>query len=465
MLHVMCMSSDMHEDKARMFSLKQQEWSISFAGCGFMGIYYVGASSCLLRRFPALIHNASKIYGASAGALMAAVLATGVPLEKCCADLMFMAKEARKHKLGPLHPSYNLLQLVKDSLLAGLPQDAHLRASGKLCISLTRVRDGKNVLVSDFDSREELIQALLCSCFVPFYCGVIPPTFRGVHYVDGAASDNLPRSHNRNTITVSAYAGESDICPRGRTLNFHEVRFNNVSIQVTSENMYRVTSTFFPPEPEVMAEICHNGCMDALRFLQDNNLISCEPPRGSLEPLSPPSSCCDVMEAPVEGLESGEDQNWWLNPDLIEDLPLNLRKVLCAACRQTHPAGGLLSHVSHKVTSILWLPSTKSLEPAFSLAQRLLHWLPGVSKDVSWFSSMAGDFYKRAWLADEEDDGTPPLMRKCSSLPADLNLFHIQDDGKTTPTCVLSPCDMDHMPLTPPPTPTFDPKSGSEMTL
>lgn len=78
--------------------------------------------------------------------------------EKCCNDLMHMAKEARKHKLGPLHPSFNLLQMVKDSLHRSLPQDAHVRASGKLCVSLTRVSDGKNKLVSQFDSREELIQ-------------------------------------------------------------------------------------------------------------------------------------------------------------------------------------------------------------------------------------------------------------------------------------------------------------------
>lgn len=58
----------------------QQEWSISFAGCGFMGVYYVGVASCLLERFPRLIHGAFKIYGASAGALMAAVLSAGVPL-------------------------------------------------------------------------------------------------------------------------------------------------------------------------------------------------------------------------------------------------------------------------------------------------------------------------------------------------------------------------------------------------
>lgn len=47
-----------------------------------MGIYYVGATSCILERFPRLIHDASKIYGASAGALMATVLAVGIPLGK-----------------------------------------------------------------------------------------------------------------------------------------------------------------------------------------------------------------------------------------------------------------------------------------------------------------------------------------------------------------------------------------------
>uniref|UniRef100_M4ADA4 PNPLA domain-containing protein n=1 Tax=Xiphophorus maculatus TaxID=8083 RepID=M4ADA4_XIPMA len=206
-----------------------KEWSISFAGCGFMGIYYVGVISCILQRFPRFIRDASTIYGASAGALMAAIITLGIPLGeclhpyKCCTDLMHMAKEARKHKLGPLHPAYNLLQLVQESLLEKLPEDAHLRVSGKLSLSLTRVSDGRNLLVSQFDSREELIQALICSCFVPLYCGVVPPTYRGVYYVDGAVSDNLPRCQLGRTITISPCAGESDLCPRASTLTFHEV--------------------------------------------------------------------------------------------------------------------------------------------------------------------------------------------------------------------------------------------------
>ncbi|XP_072241365.1 patatin-like phospholipase domain-containing protein 2 [Leuresthes tenuis] len=392
-----------------MFDLKK-DWSISLAGCGFMGIYYVGVTSCILERFPRFIRDASKIYGASAGSLMAAVLTLGIPLDKCCADLMYMAKEARKHRLGPLHPAYNLLQLVQESLLEMLPQDAHIRASGKLCVSLTKMSDGKNILVSQFDSRDELIQALVCSCFVPLYCGVIPPTYRGVHYVDGAVSDNLPRCHLGNTITVSPYAGESDLCPRASTLTFHEVRFNNVSIQVNSENLYRVTSTFFPPDPEAMAEICQNGYMDALRFLQENNLISSDLPLRGLEGNATKDVCCEQVKEPSEAVNSNEKtercgqkqpqtDHWWLDPKLKENLPVNIQRVLCQACRETHTAGGLLTHMTgylpKKVTS--YLP----FESARSLAQRVKQWIPDVPTNINWLFSMVRD--KQALEGKVED--------------------------------------------------------------
>ncbi|XP_034390429.1 patatin-like phospholipase domain-containing protein 2 [Cyclopterus lumpus] len=475
-----------------MFDL-QKEWSISFAGCGFMGIYYVGASSCILERFPRFIRGASKIYGASAGALMAAVLTVGAPLEVCCADLMFMAKEGRKHKLGPLHPAFNLMGLVKDSLQRCLPEDAHVRASGKLHVSLTRVSDRKNILVSEFDSREELIQVLVCSCFVPFYCGVIPPTYRGVHYVDGAVSDNLPQCHQKNTTTFSPYAGESDLCPRASTRNFHQVRFSNVSIQVNSDNMYRVTSTFFPPQPEAMAEICQTGYADALRFLQENNLISSECPLRSLETDAPGPApgpaprpahghaCCEPkveVEEPAEDEESKnavqthEEEHRWLDPRLIENLPVHIQKALCEACRETQTAGGLLSYM----TSYLQIPRPRPVESAYSLAKRLVDWIPGVSRDVGRLYGMAGDVYKQAWkdnVKDNVKDGdSEPSLRGSTSLSFGLDLLNQSDEDLNdlpvtpgaTPSSGLgltwNTQDLDHMPPTPPLTPTDSPASG-----
>lgn len=39
-----------------------------------------------------------------------------------------------------------------------LPEDAHIRCSGRLHLSLTRYDDGKNVTISNFSSKEDLIQ-------------------------------------------------------------------------------------------------------------------------------------------------------------------------------------------------------------------------------------------------------------------------------------------------------------------
>lgn len=57
-------------------------WNLSFAGCGFLGIYHVGVASCLLEKAPYIIKGATKLYGASAGALTASVLATQAPIGK-----------------------------------------------------------------------------------------------------------------------------------------------------------------------------------------------------------------------------------------------------------------------------------------------------------------------------------------------------------------------------------------------
>uniref|UniRef100_A0A3B4B1S4 PNPLA domain-containing protein n=1 Tax=Periophthalmus magnuspinnatus TaxID=409849 RepID=A0A3B4B1S4_9GOBI len=204
-------------------------WSISFAGCGFMGVYYIGVAACLFQRCPELVHRAARLYGSSAGALLAAILTV-----------------SDTPQLGPLHPDFNLMQHVHNFLVRTLPVDAYVHASGRLFISVTRVPDRKNQLLSEFNSNEELIQALICSCFVPFYCGIFPPKYRGVRYVDGAVSDNLPRCDQKKTITISPYAGESDICPQ---------------LQYTSQVLVL---------QQVLAEICQNGFVDALRFLQEN---------------------------------------------------------------------------------------------------------------------------------------------------------------------------------------------------
>lgn len=423
-----------------MFDL-ERGWNLSFCGCGFLGVYHVGVSSCLQERAPRLITQANKIYGASAGALNAAALVCGCSLAQCCSDVLGVAKEARKRNLGPLHPSFNLVKILKKGLYRNLPENAHELASGKLCISLTRVSDGENVLVSEFNSKEELIQALICSAFVPIYCGLIPPSFRGVRYVDGGISNNLPEYDLKNTITVSPFSGESDICPRdSNSTNFHELRVTNTSIQFSLGNLYRLTRALFPPEPTVLGEMCQQGYNDALRFLKDNNLLSLPSPAADLRlafPKATPLShhltcdCCVKSKREEEDLKRKVLEGptpWSLDKRIMERLPPSLCYVLQEACREKN---GLYHQISSllpmRVASYMVMPYTLPVESVVSVALRLVDWFPDMPEDMRWMQeqvrSVAGAVYsqaKKRLLPSVRSSGHGTL-RKCLSLPPHLH--------------------------------------------
>ncbi|XP_037025400.1 1-acylglycerol-3-phosphate O-acyltransferase Pnpla3-like isoform X3 [Bradysia coprophila] len=246
--------------------------NLSFAGCGFLGIYHVGVAVCFKKYAPHLLLD--KISGASVGALASTCLLCDMPLGEMTSDFFRIVNEARSHSLGPFSPSFNIQTCLLEGLQKFLPANAHELVSGRLHISLTRVYDGKNVIVSKFNSREEVLQALLCACFIPGFSGLLPPRFQGVRYMDGAFSDNLPVL-DENTITVSPFCGESDICPRDETAQLYHVNWANTSIELSRQNIHRFGRILFPPKPEVLSNMCQQGFDDALSFLHRNDLISC----------------------------------------------------------------------------------------------------------------------------------------------------------------------------------------------
>ncbi|XP_037622418.1 patatin-like phospholipase domain-containing protein 2 [Sebastes umbrosus] len=405
------------ETSEKMFNW-DEEWNISFAGCGFRSIYYLGALSCILERVPQLVHGASKICGASSGCLVAAALAVGFPIDQFCADVLNVAKDARKHTLGVFHPTFSLLQTVRDSLLVKLPADAHLRASGRLCVSLTRLADGRNVLVSEFDSREELIQALMCSCFFPVYCGFIPPSYRGVHYMDGALSNNMPLMEQRNTIAMAPFSGESDICPREGTFNFTEVNYGNVSIQVNTGNVHRICTSFLPPTPEKLAEICHNGYVDALHFLRERDLLGtqCLPPSLMAETDAVQPVCCELVKEAAEskktllnGSNPHQEDHWWLGLKVTENLPAGFKKVLCEACRESHGDDTRWSELTKfpPVRVIMYLLTLLLLpiELSFLLTKSMILSL----------STSTADLCRQTWNSGGDDPDRAFQKQSCSS--------------------------------------------------
>jgi len=131
------------------------------------------------------------------------------------------------------------------------------------------------VVISEFRTRDELIKAIMCSSFIPFYMGRHPPKYRGEAYIDGAFSVNQPQL-NEFTISVSPFSGESDICPRDvDSASFMGFNIGGTSVQFTTQNLYRMVVILFPPAQEVCSKICRQGFEDTLQYLTKQGLVPC----------------------------------------------------------------------------------------------------------------------------------------------------------------------------------------------
>uniref|UniRef100_A0A8C6MTN7 Omega-hydroxyceramide transacylase n=1 Tax=Mus spicilegus TaxID=10103 RepID=A0A8C6MTN7_MUSSI len=252
--------------------------SISFSGSGFLSYYQAGAVDALRDLAPRMLDTAHRFAGTSAGAVIAALVVCGIEMEKYLRVLNMGLAEVKKFFLGPLSPSCKMVQMMRQFLYDVLPEDSYKFATGKLHVSLTRVTDGENVVVSEYRSKEELIEALYCSCFVPVYCGFIPPTYRGERYIDGGFTSMQPCSFWTDSITISTFSSQQDICPRDCPTIFHDFRMFNFSFQFSLENITRMTHALFPPDLVILQEYYYRGYNDAVSYLRRLNAAYLDSP-------------------------------------------------------------------------------------------------------------------------------------------------------------------------------------------
>ncbi|XP_074639830.1 patatin-like phospholipase domain-containing protein 4 isoform X2 [Acropora palmata] len=245
-----------------------QDLNLTFSGCGFLGLYHLGVISSLRDNAPALLKRVKCYGGASAGGFAAMALLLDLSISDTSEFVVRIVKRANQLTLGTLHPSFDVVGTLRRTFERIVPENAHKLVNGKLHISLTRVCDMQNVVVSEFASKEELIEVLLATSFVPLWSGVLPMPFRGKYYVDGGITDNLPQHFSGVTITVSPFSGQCDICPKDGSSNDAHIDFMNTSVQVTLQNLYRASKALFPPQQDTLFKMCVNGYRDTLTFLR-----------------------------------------------------------------------------------------------------------------------------------------------------------------------------------------------------
>lgn len=186
-------------------------------------------------------------------------------------EILRIANIARAFTLGPLDPRFNLQKCLEEVLRNHLPEDAHERATNRLFISVTRIHDKSNVILSEFRYREQLIRAILAGCFVPTYSGIIPVPFKGVRYIDGSVTNNQPVI-DPHTVCVSPFSGEADICPRSAPTSSH-ANLVSMVVDVTEENLGRFFRVFIPQDPAAMIRLCQQGFDDALGYLCNKKTV------------------------------------------------------------------------------------------------------------------------------------------------------------------------------------------------
>nr|XP_020470763.1 patatin-like phospholipase domain-containing protein 2 [Monopterus albus] len=235
-----------------------------------MATYQLGVAQCFLKYAPQILRTAPRVLGASAGSLVAAAVVCKISLITMRDEMLHFAKQMKAFTLGPLNPSINVFHWLECLLHKHLPSDAHQLASGRLSVAMTRLIDGKRFIMSEFQTKEDVVQALLCSCFVPGYCGLLPPSFKGVHYIDGGFSSIQPVSCSR-TLTVSPFSGEIDICPADTSCTWDMV-VNVVTFKVSKANGIRIINAVFPMNLEVLEQAYHRGYKDAIHFLLWNGV-------------------------------------------------------------------------------------------------------------------------------------------------------------------------------------------------
>nr|XP_006820919.1 PREDICTED: patatin-like phospholipase domain-containing protein 4-like [Saccoglossus kowalevskii] len=179
-----------------------------------------------------------------------------------------MAKDTRSKPLGALTPGFNLSIKLRNWIEEFLPADAHELATDKVFISVTCLHGKKNELVSKYETREDLIQALLCSCHIPYYVDRKYPEFRGQKYLDGGYSNNLPLFREGHTIQVSPFSGGQDICPKDKKGLDLYIRVIHQFFKINPSNILRTKHALFPPKTKLLELYYRCGFQDASKFLK-----------------------------------------------------------------------------------------------------------------------------------------------------------------------------------------------------
>ncbi|KAL5715673.1 hypothetical protein ACHQM5_017462 [Ranunculus cassubicifolius] len=191
---------DMEAEKARK---KVTSPGFSFSAAGLLFPYHLGAANYLIHN--GYITESTPLAGSSAGAIVCAVIASGSSMQEALKATKTLAEDCRLNGTA-----FRLGSVLRDVLVKFLPDDVHVRSNGRVRVAVTQILwRTRGLLVDQFDSKEDLINAVVTSSFIPGYLAPTPATlFRNRVCVDGGLTLFMPPTSASKTVRVCAFPVE-----------------------------------------------------------------------------------------------------------------------------------------------------------------------------------------------------------------------------------------------------------------
>ncbi|KAE8704374.1 Acyl transferase/acyl hydrolase/lysophospholipase superfamily protein isoform 2 [Hibiscus syriacus] len=172
----------------------------SFSAAGLLFPYHLGVAQFLIEK--GYIKETTPLSGSSAGAIVCAVIASGASMDEALKATKILANDCRLKGTA-----FRLGAVLRDVLDNFLPHDIHTRSNGRVRVAVTQVLwRPRGLLVDQFDSKEDLINAVITSSFIPGYLAPRPATmFRNRLCIDGGLTLFIPPTSASKTVRVCAF--------------------------------------------------------------------------------------------------------------------------------------------------------------------------------------------------------------------------------------------------------------------
>ncbi|CAI5705253.1 unnamed protein product [Peronospora effusa] len=162
--------------------------NFSFGGCGFLISYHLGVAQGLLDA--GYIQANSKFAGASGGAIVALSLAANANISDIYDEVKGITRLCHNH--GTVWKLEKRLRTIFHAKFGDLQVET---LAQRLTIATEKMWPWRAlVLTDDFHSTDDLCDALIASCYVPWYLSRRGMSvFRGEYHVDGGLINLVPK--------------------------------------------------------------------------------------------------------------------------------------------------------------------------------------------------------------------------------------------------------------------------------